>query len=138
MPNDEDERFNNEPYGDDEYDLSPRRERRLLNPPHSGLGVASFGLAIFNFLAACVVFLLFCVIEYAGFDPDTHDDLPFQLAAWFGSLLTLGSTLFGFGLGIGGACARDRKHVFAYLGMVFNVLILIAGTATLCIAIIAD
>jgi hypothetical protein len=105
-----------DPY--DEYDdyIRPRRRRRKR--PHSGIGVASFCIAI---VAAIGGFL---TLVYAGVMAQKHGDLPddHPIVLIIG-LLMLGCmalSFIGLVLGILGACAARRQKVFAWLGLTFN------------------
>jgi hypothetical protein len=110
--------------------------RRLDRAPHSGLGIASFVLALLNFGAALVVFagLVAIVAAHPGGVPE---DNPAQALLGLAMIATFGSALMGLGLGIGGACQRDRKKVLAYLGVAFNGMVLLGGSGIMCIGLLA-
>jgi hypothetical protein len=98
---------------------------------HSGLGIASFVIS----LAAGALMLGLFVL--AGF---VHIASQGALGAHRGTVAVIGLGVIsmllvhtvGAGLGIGGICQKDRKKLFAVLGLCFNGFVL-AGTIALMI-----
>jgi len=102
---------------------------------HSGLGIASFILA----LVALLTFILSFILILSSFSsiPDfaTQEELQQSIidsnGAGFeglviGSLiifLSIGIAFIGLVLGIIGACFKNRKKVFSIIGIVLNALI---------------
>ena len=105
------------------------KEKAMQELKHSGLGIASFVSSI----AAAV--LIFIMVMAAGFmelsTPGGIDEESAE-ALLIGLLLFtfMGLTLVAFGLGVGGLFQAQRKKVFAVLGTVFSVLVLL-GTGLL-------
>lgn len=117
----------NDDYGD--YDQGyeeeerPRRRRRE-SQPHSGLGIASFIIAIFSVLMIVAMFVIVATMmadrpQMAR--PDKNDP-NLAIVGVFGCGGT-GLALIGAVLGLVGILLPDRKKVFAILGLIFNVLV---------------
>jgi hypothetical protein len=100
--------------------VPPPLERHALpEAKHSGLGIASFVLAIVFGL------ILFVLIGMAGYqqmkNPKGMDENS-PMAMILG-LLMIGSLLMNFvgaGLGLAGVLQKNRKKIFAILGLIFN------------------
>jgi hypothetical protein len=108
-------------YEDDDYDDYDYRPRR-----HSGLGIASFILAMAAGLIVGVFFVVVAIIETrqpGALGHDGSSDAVVGLIACFALFLAM----VGVGLGIAGVCQKRRKTVFAVLGLMFNGLILLSG-----------
>jgi hypothetical protein len=113
----------------DDYDFGPLK--------HSGLGVASFIIAIGAGVMIAIVVFLAAVIESRqpgaldALDHDSPGAMALGGAACFAFLLAI----IGVGLGIAGVCQRERKTVFAIIGLVLNGLILLGGGCLVLIGI---
>jgi hypothetical protein len=86
---------------------------------HSGLGVASFVLGLLTAIAIPALFATVVAIEMntpGWIDQET----PGLMALCLGILLAAVLALLGAILGIGGTVQRDRKKVFAVIGLVLN------------------
>lgn len=102
---------------------------------HSGYGIASLAIAIILGGLYVMLFLSFFILGF--FAPATAES-PSVLLMVVGSIFMLGffGNLAGLGLGIAGACQKNRKNTLAVLGIVFNsvalflftILILIGST----------
>ena len=57
------------------------------------------------------------------------------LALQLGILTSLGMSLLGVGLAIGGLMQADRKKVFGVLGLIFNGLVLLGVLGVFCLSI---
>jgi hypothetical protein len=103
-------------------------------PKHSGLGLASFMIALSATAADCLVLFMKMVIDMSR---------PGALGRESETLMVLGTcgawvlALVGLGLGIAGACQSNRKTVFAVIGLVFNGLILLGGGCLSLIMLLA-
>jgi hypothetical protein len=101
-----------------DYDLGPMK--------HSGLGIASFMLAIGAGLMMAVLVVFAAAIDASH--PGALDaDAPSGKALVGGVCFALLLALAGVGLGIAGVSQTKRKTVFAIIGLVFNGLIVLGG-----------
>lgn len=98
---------------------------------HSGLGIASFITAI---VSGVFVFLLVVIAGAIEVSTPGGMDEESAAAVIIGLLLftLLGALLVSIGLGIAGLVQSNRKKIFAILGTVFSVAILL-GTIFLLI-----
>ena len=116
-------------YDDDfEYDRFPRPPA-----PSSGLGIASFVIALSSGFFLLLVILVAAMSEAAHPGIMDDDTVPVVILLGVGVLTCVAVSLVGIGLGIGGLCQKDRRTVFAALGLSFNILICLA---ILCLGII--
>jgi MFS family permease len=110
-------------YDEDDYER-PRRRRRREALPHSGLGIASFIIAIFSVLMIVTMFVI--IIGLMGDrqqmpKPDRKDP-NVAIVGMFGCG-GCALSLIGAILGLVGLLLPDRKKVFAILGFIFNLLV---------------
>jgi magnesium-transporting ATPase (P-type) len=109
----------------------PSNNPSPVSPKHSGMGVVSFIISLLGF------FIFVCAIIAGGIiamkNPDALSQ-PSGASVVIGMLLLMGFFLcfVGIGLGIAGLVQKDRKKIFAILGLVFNSSIFI-GMAILMI-----
>ncbi|MDR0666508.1 MAG: hypothetical protein LBF71_03760 [Campylobacteraceae bacterium] len=101
---------------------------------HSGLGVASFALSIISVVCIFVLFIVAGAIEVStpgGMDENS------AAAVIIGVLYFLfaGFSLVGVGLGIAGLFAKERKKIFAVLGLIFSAAIFIIAVAVMVIGL---
>ena len=92
-----------------------------MEPRHSGIGIASF---ILSLAMGALLFLLLIVAGVMESSSPGGIDEESPEAVGLG-LLLIGSfiaQLVAAGLAIGGLCQRDRKKIFAVLGLVFSLL----------------
>lgn len=90
--------------------------------PHSGLGIASFVLALLGFIGAFATFMVAGAMASRG-PMDEHQIGTMLVGLAMICMLLL--SLLGLGLGIGGLVLRGRRKLFAWLGLglaVFTVL----------------
>ena len=88
---------------------------------HSGLGVASFTLAIVVLVLTFIIVIIAGVMETsapAGMDEGS----PTVVMLGFAIIGMLIANVVAFGLGIGGVFQQDRKKLYAVLGMTFAML----------------
>jgi hypothetical protein len=114
---------------DDDYDDSREPYRVRYDPatwPQSGIGIASFicGIVSLFLFAGAIGVVLVTVVRIGN---ARHP--PQALVALTGLMIVASGfiALLGTGLGIGGCCQRDRKKVFAILGLVINLVLLMVG-----------
>jgi len=110
-------------------------EERALPRRYSKLGLASFLIGIGFPLLLIIVAVIGLVLSDRIDDTDTKNAFDFFfviLGPTFGGIGAVIVHLLGLALGIAGAFQKERKRVFAILGITFNgiVLILAAGLAT--------
>lgn len=121
------------PYGQPPVYSSPPRQRDFSDQrlKHSGLGIASFIIAIlsgiFDFLLVAVAGLL-----SAG-DVLMDETSPAAMIVGLFLIASVGVTFIGLGLGIVGVALPNRNKLFAWLGLVFNALVLIGLVGIMCL-----
>jgi hypothetical protein len=102
---------------------------------HSGLGIASFMIAMavvaLHLLVFVIIFMLGVVApDLMGSNSAMVGVLGMcMIAGFFGSLI-------GLGLGISGVSQKNRKKVFATLGLVFNAVIILSLIALIAIGMV--
>jgi hypothetical protein len=98
---------------------------------HSWLGISSFAISL---IGGAAMLLLFGVAAYMEMSTPGGMDENSASAVFVGLLLfaVMAVHLVGAGLAIGGLVQKDRKRVFAVLGLVFNALVIL-GTLALMI-----
>ncbi|SFQ60168.1 hypothetical protein SAMN05216578_101338 [Halopseudomonas formosensis] len=86
---------------------------------HSGVGIASFVTSI---VAGVLIFLLVIIAGVLEVSTPGGMDEESIAAVLIGLFLFafLGAELVALGLGIGGLIQKDRKKIFAILGVVFS------------------
>jgi hypothetical protein len=116
-----------DPYSPASYYEPPAEpvELRRFEPPHSGLGIASFLVGLLAGVGEMAV------VGWAGYTGVTHrgtitPDSPTAILLGLAMLAGLGLALLGGMLGVGGLFQANRKRVFAVLGMALNALVVLA------------
>ena len=99
---------------------------------HSGLGIASFMTSVASGGLLLLVFLIAGVMEAStpgGIDEESPG------AIVLGGLLVafLGAAVVALGLGVSGLFQKDRMKVFAVLGTVLSLFVLLVTTALLAL-----
>ena len=99
---------------------------------HSWLGIGSFVISLAGGFA---MLLLFGVAGYLQISTPGGMDEKSMTAILIGLMLfaLIGAHLVGAGLAIGGLTQKDRKKVFAVLGLVFNVLVILCTLALMAL-----
>jgi len=97
---------------------------------HSGLGIASFVIAIVQGFITAVVVIVAGVLTVK--DPEQTNDMAFMLLGLF-VIAGIFVHLTGAGLGIAGVIQGNRKKIFSILGLIFNVASLLAVAALMII-----
>ena len=113
---------------------------------HSGPGIASFILGLLGILSAIVGLLVIFVTlaDYAtpnGLNIPDSEELAANAAVAVGALLYLLSlllSLVGIVLGIVGCVIRNRRRIFAVLGLVFSAIVTVGTLVTLLLGILAQ
>src|SRR5262249_35927115 len=90
---------------------------------HSGLRIAPFFVRVGAGLVVLVLCTIAGVVE-ASTPAGMDENSPVAIALGAGLIAALVANLFGVGLGIGALFQRDRRKVFAVLGVVFGCLAL--------------
>lgn len=101
---------------------------------HSGLGIAATVLAI---LAGIALLGVFVYAGMLGMDQggQLSETDPRVMAIGFLAIAAMGLLLLGAILGIAGLFVGERKRVFAWVGLVLNVLPMLAGIALIVIGL---
>ncbi len=120
----------------DEFDsgYAPRFRDDPAAWRHSGVGIASFVtgiIALLLFIGAIGVVLVAVVSTRHARQPPQALLVPVGLMVIGSGLMAL----VGTGLGIGGCCQRERKKVFAILGLVINGFLLLAGIGLMLVGL---
>jgi hypothetical protein len=132
---DDDDRYADEPerrrsrYGyEDDYDNDPYRRRSRYDDDydrplkHSRFGIASFiialGVGVFEFVLIAIAGVL--AMQAGG---ELDENSPEAMIVGLGVFAGFGMNLISLGLAIAGLCDRNRKKVFAVLGLVINILL---------------
>ncbi|OWR28052.1 hypothetical protein CDO73_19385 [Saccharibacillus sp. O23] len=123
--------------GPSPYDEYPRDDRRFGPLKHSGLGIASFVLALIGILLfiVCIVAIIGTVAsmvdstgQVANIESLENGNLLMAIGfAGFGILGAAILNLIGLILGIIGLVVKDRKKVFAIIGTILNGLCVLTG-----------
>ncbi|OWA34631.1 hypothetical protein B9G55_15530 [Saccharibacillus sp. O16] len=123
--------------GSSPYDEFPRDDRQFGPLKHSGLGIASFVLALVGILLFIVSIIAIIgtvasVIDSSGgiVDPETLNSSGLAMAVGAGGLGLLGAAilnLIGVILGIVGLVMKNRKKVFAIIGTILNGICVLTG-----------
>lgn len=104
---------------------------------HSGLGIASFIISMITGLLTFLAIVFAGVMEATtpgGMDPESAG----AIILGFFLIACLCGLLVAIGLGIGGLVQRDRKKLFAVLGVTFSAVILIGTLALMVIGLALD
>ncbi|MDF9827280.1 hypothetical protein M2103_001990 [Ereboglobus sp. PH5-5] len=108
--------------------LPPPAPAPASRQSHSGLGIASFVLSIISGMA------LFCVVLAAGViessTPGGMDESsPQAMVVGLFLFAFMGLALLAAGLGVGGLCQKNRRKIFAILGVAFSgaAIVLVMG-----------
>lgn len=126
------------------YGMQPVVGEEMPPAKHSGIGIASFILAIVSILAVIIGFATMAgsVSEYITPDGELIDpDLVMQdqslIMGAFLLFASLGTSFVGLILSIVGLNLRNRRKTFAIIGLVLNGLYLLAVVALFVIGILA-
>jgi len=97
---------------------------------HSGLGIASF---VTSLTTGVVMFVLIVIAGIMATAPGGFDETsPLAILLGMAIITLMLISLISIGLGIGGWLQKDRKSIFAILGVVIGTLT-VAGTGILMI-----
>ena len=98
---------------------------------HSGLGVASFSLAMVVLVLTFIIIIIAGVME-ASTPGGMDDESTAVIMVGFAIIGMLIANVVAFGLGVGGVFQKERKKLFAILGLTFSMLTFV-GTIGLII-----
>jgi hypothetical protein len=105
-------------------------------PPvrHSGIGIASFILSIF---AALGIFALFCAAGIIQSTTPGGMDQRSPTAIILGLCIIgmLALDLIAAGLGIGGVLQKERKKLFAVLGIIFSLTAIVCAVLLMAVGL---
>ena len=108
-----------------------------IEKKHSGYGVTSF---IMSITIGILLFILFAVAGVvAASTPGGMDKQSMQaMVIGFGIIILLFCTVISTALGIVGLFQKERKKVFAILGTMFSLLILLGGVGLIVMGVIVS
>jgi hypothetical protein len=106
---------------DEEEDLPRFRQE----PPHSGLGIASFALSIFLGLVVFLLIVVAGVLEATN--PGMSNNSPAVMLLGLAFIAALLGDVAALILGAAGLFQENRKKVFALLGVIFSGLLLLGS-----------
>lgn len=121
------------PYG---YPAHAPTPRAFGDQPlkHSGLGIASFAVAI---LSGIGDFLFLIVVGVIGAsNPNIDDTSPLAMVVGLFLFALVGISFIGLGLGIVAVILPNRNKLFAWLGLVFNALVLLGVAGLVCVGLL--
>ena len=102
----------------------PANTETQMKQKHSGLGIASFVISIPTGIAILVLCVIAGVIEVTT--PGGMDDKSAEAVVLGLSIFAfIFVDLFAVGLGIAGLIQRNRKKIFAILGMLLSLLTIV-------------
>ncbi len=90
-----------------------------MNQPekHSGLGIASFVISILMAILSIGIVALVTALTFTN--PNISDESPQMVLLGLGIMGSLAMMMVAIGLGIAGLCTRNRKKIYAILGLTF-------------------
>lgn len=103
---------------------------------HSGLGLASFILSIFSLVALFAALIVFGVIE-AQNPGGLDEESPVFIALGLAIILFFVLSIVAFGLSIAGLFQKERKKVFAVVGLILSALTVLVIVLLMAIGIAA-
>jgi len=98
---------------------------------HSRLGIASFIIALSVGLIIIVLMVGSIAATTLMRNTDTSLKLIISVSIGFAAILAYFGNLIGAGLGIAGILQRERKKVFAIIGLCLNAIGVLVGTLVL-------
>jgi len=108
-----------------------------MEPKHSGFGTASFILACV--MTVCLVALVVAIGILATSTPgEVNGESPIAVALGLGILGTLAVEVFAVGLGVAGLLQRDRKKVFAVLGLIISSITVLGVLSLLVMGLVME
>jgi hypothetical protein len=93
-------------------------EGENANLKHSGLGIASFVLSVISIVSIFILFVTAGALNASGGEDEVTNVI---VGAFFLFFMML--TVISIGLGIAGLIIKNRKRVFAALGLTFSVIV---------------
>lgn len=90
----------------------------------SGLGIASFVLAIVAGVTALALVVIAGVME-ASSPGGMDEESPQAIIVGLGIFGVLGLSMLGVGLGVGGLVQADRSRAFGAIGLILNILVIL-------------
>lgn len=103
---------------------------------HSGVGIASFVLAIFSSVALFALFVVAGVME-ASTPGGINEESPEAVVVGLCLFAFLFLCFFAFVLGIGSLFQGDRKKLFGILGSLFAMMTLLGTVALVILGLMA-
>jgi hypothetical protein len=115
-------------------DLEAEAEEPWHGEGHSGLGIASFGIAtgVGLLMLATFVAAAFIGRDQVGQGQVTH---PGQALVGFAVMFLLAVDVVAVALGIAALCQRGRKHLFGILGLVISSVTIVGTTVFLILGL---
>ena len=114
---------------------SPSMYEALPPDGHSGVGLASFAISIFNWVGSVVAFgfAAYFGTTASSSAPPPHWTMVVLGLAIIGLIFL---SILGAILGIGGLCQSNRKRLFAGVGLGINLLVFLGWGAVMVIGLV--
>jgi len=103
---------------------------------HSGLGIASFIISCVSGIAMFSIFVAAGLMQAAPGGIDERSSSAVVLG--LGIFAFIGMTLVALGIGIAGLAQKERKKLFAVLGVVFSVTTIVCTAGLMLIGLAAS
>ena len=104
---------------------------------HSGVGIASFIIAIVAGMTAFSLIVIAGVME-ATTPGGMDEDAPQVILVGLGIFGAVALGMLGAGLGVAGLVQTDRLRTFAVLGLIFNMLVVLGLGGLVVIGLTMD
>lgn len=90
----------------------------------SGLGIASFGIAIFAGVTAFALLVGAGMME-ASNPGAVDEESPIAIVVGLGIFGVVGLSMLGIGLGVAGVLQPNRARAFGIIGLLFNIFVIL-------------
>lgn len=123
---------------DDDFDDVRRRPRRdrAVPPKQSGMGVTSTCMAAVVFLGYLATIVAAVIIQMKNNNVPMRDDDPLAVLLGLGILGSGALNLAGLVIGIVALAQSDRYKVWAIIGTLFHLILLLGILGLICIGIL--
>ena len=112
------------PYAPPRADALDRQTATGVVRRQSGLGIASFVVAIVAGVSAFALVVIAGVMEVST-PGGVDEESPLAIIVGLGLFAVVALSMLGIGLGFAGLVQADRLRTFGVLGLVFNILVIL-------------